>query len=113
MEIFGVAALGALFQELMHWYSKRYEILEKGLNNTKVGWWLYLLIVLTMILASSAGTYIWFEERTNVPLKDVMIIGAAFPALLKLAVKGAGTSGSNTQLGTNGTLRAAIKSYFS
>jgi len=112
MNILIIAALGAIFQELMYWYGKRHEIFENGITTNKRGVYIYLVIVIFVVVGSSAGTYIWFHDRQSPPpLIDVLVFGAAFPALFKVLAKGAVKTGSETKLGKFNESAQFVKKY--
>jgi ABC-type molybdate transport system permease subunit len=79
-----VAALGAVAQELVYWYDLRTKLAAakyRALMNS-AGYW---VITVTMIIVAALCTAVWFagEQQT---LRTYLIMGAAFPLVLKKAV---------------------------
>ena len=95
--VFIAALTGAVLQEAVYWYGQREDLIISNRGNTnalenkndeKSNWKLYWLITGVMIIGSSFGTYFWVYDRLDtVNLKDVLVTGAAFPTLLKIAVQ--------------------------
>lgn len=112
MSIFLAAAAGAIIQEILYWYGKRFEIL-KAKPKAQSNWISYAIITVLMVVASASGTFIWFEDRHgDILLRDAMLFGAAFPAIFKIGAKSYASSGSATKLGAKSNFTSALKSYF-
>lgn len=106
------ALLGSSFQEILHWYELRGKIgLKKHRNilNSKVYW----TITVIMVLASTAGVYIFLEANIDrYVARDFLVYGFAFPVLLKKAVKAVSLVETETKLGKNKSYFEIINSYF-
>ena len=92
------AGIGALLQELLHWYGLRHQLREaaySSLLRSKAYWF----ITIAVILVTPIAVVVWFSERTEaLSPGDFLILGAAFPTLFKTVVARIGESG-DTKLG--------------
>lgn len=118
VDILIAACTGASLQEVVYWYGQR-EIMRKrphssSTDNDRNSWFFYWIITFAMIIGSAIGTYYWFSDRIDmVSLRDVLITGAAFPSLLKIAVESySKTNKSTTKLGKKSKLTNAAYGYF-
>lgn len=109
LQPFAVSILGAVFQELMHWVELRATLgsPEAAARARSVGYW---AITIVFAVASAWATLVWFDGR-KVELRDYMITSAAFPLIVKKAIRGmGGDAGEPAQekLGADGSLEAAL-----
>jgi hypothetical protein len=95
----GAAVVGALCQEAFHWFGLRHRLHEakfrKMIRSPDV-----IAVTLLVLILSPVGAWIWCkDDGVHYPDRTYMVLGAAFPLLLKKAVEGygrkrvAGTSG--------------------
>ena len=98
-----VAALGASLQELIYWYDLRRKMGDEGGKLAKLP--SYWLITALMIVGSAFGTAVWYVDSGTQSPRTYLLVGAAFPLLLKKAVSAFGTS--PVKLGSIG-----LMSYF-
>jgi hypothetical protein len=96
--IFFSAALGSSFQEILHWYEKRFEI---SISDAKIAQiFTYLIVTILMILGCAYGTDIWMSSSdAKYSPRDAMVFGAAFPLIFKKAVQAAAAERPRLQLG--------------
>jgi hypothetical protein len=102
-----VAAFGSVLQEAMHWYGARFKINEKRFREMlrSPAYWGIVLVVCSV---SAVGTWLWFYGEVQNP-RTIMLTGAAFPVLLKKALKVVMDS-SDTSLG-DGTAQRYLGSF--
>lgn len=72
--------IGAIAQELLHWYQLRERLDQVRLSRLlrSVGYWVITVLV---VLVSGAGALIYFNGRLTAG--EMLIAGAAFPTLFK------------------------------
>ncbi|MEM8869677.1 MAG: hypothetical protein AAF848_06040 [Pseudomonadota bacterium] len=83
------AFVGALCQELLHWYNLRHKLELKTYRAllASPGYW---VVTILMLLLAPVGVLIWFyEARDSLALRDFFVCGAAFPTLVKAAAAAA------------------------
>lgn len=89
-----VVALGAALHEIIHWYGLRQKLHLKK-NQKILRSPLYWCITAGMILVTPIAVILWFSETLDVlPYRDLLIFGAAFPALFKSVADKVASSGS-------------------
>jgi uncharacterized membrane-anchored protein len=93
---FLAALLGGILQELVHWYERRGDLSTKEASRLlrSKGYW---IVTSLMILGSAFGTIAWLEKEVAYN-RTYLLMGAAFPLLLKKAVS-AFASNTSTKLG--------------
>jgi hypothetical protein len=104
-----VAAFGAFLQELFYWYDARTKLFQAKYKAilSNPGYWLFAV---AMILASGAGTWIWFDPDPQKP-RTYLLMGAAFPVIFKKLV--AAFISKETKLGARTEEKGSkIKTYF-
>lgn len=80
---FGIAIFGALVQELIYWYDAR-ESLAKPKYTAMLSSKVYWAVTIAMVIASGIGTLVWVNFKPDVyAAKDLFILGAAFPFIVK------------------------------
>ena len=84
--LFGSAATGATLQEAIWWYNLRLQ-----LSNTKYRRLFrspsYWLVTAAFIALTGVAALFWYSDQPNVPGKEVILLGAAMPLLLKQGIK--------------------------
>ena len=98
-----VAGFGSALQELMHWYSARFRLDEKR-HQKMLRSPAYWIVTIGLCIGSGIGTWVWFYDEAQTP-RTLMLTGAAFPLLLKKAIKAIGDSADTTLGGDGGALR--------
>lgn len=104
-----VAAFGAFLQELVFWYDARTKLTQTKYKKIlcSPGYWFFAIL---MMLASGAGTWIWFDPDPQKP-RTYLLMGAAFPVLFKKLV--AAFISKETKLGmTTEEEQSQVKTYF-
>ncbi|HWO08599.1 MAG TPA: hypothetical protein VNN80_03945 [Polyangiaceae bacterium] len=103
-----LGATGAAMQEVAHWYSLRHTLARARLRKLarSPAYW---AITLAMIGCSGVGTWVWYVDAPRA-FQTYLIMGAAFPLILKKAV---GTFGKALKLGARpATTAPSIQEYF-
>lgn len=87
------AGLGALLQELLHWYGLRHQLRSAAYSKLlRSG--IYWLITIAVIAVTPVAVVVWFSDRAELLSPgDFLILGAAFPTLFKTVVARVGESG--------------------
>ena len=98
-----VAAFGSALQELMHWYGARFKLDEKR-HQKMLYSPAYWIVTIGLCIGAGIGTWVWFYGEAQTP-RTLMLTGAAFPLLLKKALKAIGDSSDTKLGGGSGALR--------
>jgi hypothetical protein len=99
------AALGALLQEILWWWSLRRSLEEakyEKLLRSKPYW----AVTALFVLISGAVALVWFQGKQGTPWKDALIFGAFLPLVIKQAGKGAGAD-----LGSDQEDKVTLRNY--
>jgi hypothetical protein len=103
-------AFGASCEELIHWYNLRTKLASARYKKLRdsLGYWLMTGI---MILSSGVGAWVWYHGDKQLHVtRDYLLVGAAFPLILKKAVA-ALTAEQERKLGPT-TEVTPLRSYF-
>jgi hypothetical protein len=108
IKIILIASFGALAQEFLHWYNLRTQLsinrYKKVLSSPS-----YWLMVIGLTVISGVFTWTWFHgDGKEHLLRDYLLIGAAFPLILKKAVAAFGANKA-PKMGEKTTV---LKDYF-
>jgi hypothetical protein len=106
------AFVGAILQELSHWYQLRSRLADATyatLLRSK-GYW---IITAAMIIMSPVGVVFWFgDDISQYKLRDFFLFGAAFPMIFRSGVATISNAGGNVDLGNDDDEVSPIKTYF-
>jgi hypothetical protein len=105
--------LGAVAQEISHWYELRAKLKAEDFQNIlkATSYW---MITVAMSASSVCFPFIWFWGRTSVEPRDYLIYSLAFPLILRKAILTQKAISGGPTLGARETgPQKPIQSYFS
>lgn len=109
-----VASFGALAQEFLHLYDLRAN-LRTGGDKRKFKSMLrsveYWALAIGNVLIGGVFTWIWYSGEQPTKLRDYLIMGIAFPLIIKKVFKSFGGDGS-AKLGGDDTQTFTLGDYF-
>ena len=111
VKIFCVAALGSLFQELLHISELRKRstdaVFKKQLRSPS-----YYICAVLMIAVSGAVIATWYgDDPQHLRNSEIMVLGAAAPALFKKAVSAAARRSAHAGAGPT-AVGGQLRRYF-
>lgn len=114
LKIILAASFGALAQEFLHLYDLRASMRTTGDKRKFKGMLSsaeYWMLAVGNILIGGVFTWIWFYGEQAMKLRDYLIMGIAFPLIIKKIFKSFASDGS-AKLGREDTRSFTLNDYF-
>ena len=103
LTLIAAAGVGILVQEVIQWYALR-SVLSKKEHQQTLKDPAYWAVVIAMLIVGTAATYFWmFDELERYKVRDALILGISFPAIVRKTLSAATPDTKEPTLGVRWT----------
>jgi uncharacterized membrane-anchored protein len=103
LTLIAASGVGILVQEVVQWYSLR-SVLSKREHQQTLRDPTYWIVVIAMLVVGTAATYFWMaDELDRYKIRDALILGISFPAIVRKTLSAATPDNKDPALGVRWT----------